>query len=146
LQVLQHAGKTGSRALKDARILLVEDDADTREGLAFWLETQGAQVTAVGTAEEAVRAFERELPQVVLSDIGLPGEDGFALAERLGRLGRARGHEIPAVAVTAYTSAEDRLQAMRSGFRDLVPKPVDVLRLVALLSMCLENGGKGGTG
>jgi CheY-like chemotaxis protein len=146
VQVLQNSGKTGRPALKDARILLVEDDMDTREGLAFWLETQGARVTAVGSAEEAVRAFEREPPQVVLSDIGLPGEDGFALVERLGRMGRARGHEVPAVAVTAYTSAEDRLQAMRSGFRELVPKPVDVLRLVALLSICLESGGQGGPG
>jgi CheY-like chemotaxis protein len=146
LQVLQHAGKTGPRALKDARILLVEDDADTREGLAFWLETQGAHVTAVGTAEEAVRAFEREPPEVVLSDIGLPGEDGFTLVERLGRLGRARGHEVPAVAVTAFTSAEHRLQAMRSGFRELVPKPVDVLRLVALLSTCIEDERQGAPG
>lgn len=112
----------------------MEDDADTREGLAFWLETQGARVTAVGTAEEAVHAFQAEPPELVLSDIGLPGEDGFSLMVRLTRLAQERGQDVPAAAVTAFTTAEDRRQALRSGYRELIPKPVDVLRLVALLS------------
>ena len=131
---MQEPGKVVLRALQDARILLVEDDTDTREGLAFWLESQGARVTAVGSAEEALRAYEREAPQVLLSDIGLPGEDGFTLMERLGRLAHARGQDLPAAAVTAYTGAEDRRQAIESGFRELIPKPIDVLRLVALVS------------
>jgi CheY-like chemotaxis protein len=131
---MQETAKVGGGALRDARILLVEDDEDTREGLAFWLETQGARVTAVASAEEAVRAFEREPPQFLLSDIGLPGEDGFSLMERLLPLAKARGRELPAAAVTAFTGAEERRHALRSGFRELIPKPVDVLRLVALLT------------
>jgi CheY-like chemotaxis protein len=131
---MQEPGKSVGRALQDAHILLVEDDSDTREGLTVWLESQGAQVTAVGSAEEAVRAYERDPPQVLLSDIGLPGEDGFALMERLCLLARARGVPLPAAAVTAFTGAEDRRQALESGYRELIPKPVDVLRLVALVS------------
>jgi CheY-like chemotaxis protein len=137
---MHELGKSGGKALQDARILLVEDDEDTREGLAFWLESQGARVTAVSTAEEAVHAFVAEPPEVVLSDIGLPGADGFALMQRLRHLGLARGLQVPAAAVTAYTSAEDRQEALRSGFRELIPKPVDVLRLVALLSMWIADG------
>ena len=136
---MHELGNSGGKALQDARILLVEDDEDTREGLAFWLESQGARVTAVGSAEEAVHAFVAEFPEVVLSDIGLPGADGFTLMQRLTRLAVASGREVPAVAVTAYTTAEDRQEALKSGFRELIPKPVDVLQLVALLSTWIAH-------
>src|SRR5262245_61775693 len=96
----------GHPSLRGVRVLLVEDDEDTREVLTLGLELQGAYVRAVGSAREAIGAVQEYTPDVILSDIGLPDEDGLTLIRRLRRLPDAPGR-IPAAAVTAFTLGDD---------------------------------------
>jgi CheY-like chemotaxis protein len=91
-------------------------------------------VTAVASAAEALREMERTRYDVLLSDIGMPGEDGYALIEKVRALPAARGGETPAAALTAYARAEDRLRVLRSGFQIHVPKPVEPSELVAVVA------------
>src|SRR5271155_6109011 len=89
-------------ALHGARVLVVDDDADTREVLTAVLELSGALVSTAESAAEAMRAFERDPPRLLISDIGLPDEDGFSLLRRVRALPASRGGTIPAIALTGY--------------------------------------------
>ncbi len=117
--------------LKDLRILVVEDEKDTRDLLVMTLEGCGAEVTSTVSVPEALAAFDRRTPDVIVSDIGLPGEDGYSLIRKV----RARnGGRVPAAAVTAYAGAEDRRRALESGFQTHLAKPVDPSELVATVA------------
>ncbi|MBF5042272.1 response regulator [Aggregicoccus sp. 17bor-14] len=116
------------------RVLVVDDEADVREMLRVVLESCGAQVHAAGSVEEAFALFRRTRPDILLSDVGMPGEDGYALVRRIRALGAADGGRTPAVALTAYARAEDRTRALLAGFHAHVPKPVEPAELVAALS------------
>src|SRR5204862_3962364 len=109
-------------------VLLVEDDEDTREVLTLGLELQGAQVRAVGSAQAALRAVEEFAPHVILSDIGLPDEDGLTLIRKLRRLPASCGR-IPAAAVTAFTLSDDGEEPIRAGFQRHFRKPVETRAL-----------------
>jgi PAS domain S-box-containing protein len=115
-------------------VLLVEDDADARELFASVLDDRGARVVAAGSSEEALRAFEDEPPEVLVCDIGLPGEDGYTLLRRIRSLPAERGGDVPAAAITAYASPEDRRRALEAGFQRHVPKPFDPAELPALVA------------
>jgi len=116
-------------ALDGTRILLVEDEDDTREVLANVLERCGAHVTAVASAAEALMTFDLAQPDVLVSDIGMPGEDGYALIRKIrARHGDSRAW-VPAVALTAYARREDRDDALAAGFQLHVPKPVEPAEL-----------------
>jgi CheY-like chemotaxis protein len=104
------------------RVLLVEDDRDSRELMQFMLERRGAEVTAVGSVREALEVLDRAPPAVVVSDIAMPGEDGYALIRKI----RALGLRIPAVAVTAFSRAHDRERALAAGFQAHLTKPVEI--------------------
>jgi signal transduction histidine kinase/CheY-like chemotaxis protein len=126
-------------SLAGLRVLLVEDEADTREMLAALLEGAGAAVTGVVSVADALRALEQsaDTPSpygVLVADIGLPGEDGYSLLDRVRRLPPERGGRIPAVAVTAYATARDRRRAVIAGFQAHLGKPVEPAELVALLA------------
>ena len=97
--------------------------------LTLGLELYGADVVAVGCAADAMAALERDVPDVILSDIGLPDEDGFDLIRRVRRLSPSRGGLVPAVAVTAFTLADDGAEATRAGFQRHFRKPVDTRAL-----------------
>jgi CheY-like chemotaxis protein len=114
--------------LDGVRVLLVEDDEDTREVLTLGLELQGAQVEAVGSARDALRAVDCFAPHVILSDIGLPDEDGLSLIRKLRKLPAARGR-IPAAAVTAFTLSDDGEEPIRAGFQRHFRKPVETRTL-----------------
>lgn len=114
--------------LDGVRVLLVEDDEDTREVLTLGLELQGALVEAVGSAREALRAIDGFAPHVILSDIGLPDEDGLSLIRKLRKLPAARGR-IPAAAVTAFTLSDDGEEPIRAGFQRHFRKPVETRTL-----------------
>src|SRR5262245_48151027 len=118
---------TGLR-LEGVRVLLVEDDEDTREVLTLGLELQGAQVRAVGSARDALSEVERFAPHVILSDIGLPDEDGLSLIRRVRQLPAARGR-IPAAAVTAFTLSDDGQEPIRAGYQRHFRKPVETRTL-----------------
>ncbi len=115
-------------------ILLVEDEADSRELLNLVLVSCGAAVTTAGSAAEAFQLIQDGKFDVIISDIGMPEEDGFSLISRLRELPAEQGGNIPAVALTAYARAEDRIQALRSGFQMHIAKPVEPSELVAVVA------------
>jgi CheY-like chemotaxis protein len=115
------------------RVLLVEDDTDTRDVLEMALRRCKADVTAVGSAADAVAAIDRSLPDVLVCDIGMPGEDGYALIGKLRARPPERGGRIPAIALTAFVQVEDRQRALRAGFQAHVAKPVDPADVAAVV-------------
>ncbi|MCU0683350.1 MAG: response regulator [Polyangiaceae bacterium] len=128
---------SSSHLLAGIDIVLVEDEPDGRELLSAVLERSGARVTAVGSAGEAWDVLEREAPTVLLSDIGLPGEDGHSLIRRVRALPPDRGGDVPAAALTAYASAEDGARALAAGFHAHLAKPIEpavLVRMVAKLA------------
>jgi PAS domain S-box-containing protein len=121
----------GPPPLDHLRVLLVEDDADNREALRTLLEQQHALVTAVATAREALETVATTQPSIVVSDIGLPDIDGYELMRRLRKLDPDAGGRIPAIALTAHASPEDRTKALRTGYNAHIAKPVEPRELVA---------------
>jgi PAS domain S-box-containing protein len=121
-------------ALEGVRVLLVEDERDTREFLKTILEGCGAAVTEAGSAAEALSALERSKPDVLVSDIGMPGENGYELIKRVRALPAERGGRVPAVALTAYAAAKDRRRALLAGFHTHLSKPVEPDELLAVVS------------
>ena len=117
-------------ALSGVSVLLVEDEDDTRYMLSAALQSFGARVTAVRSVAAAVESMQAAEPHVVVSDIGMPGEDGFDLMMHIRRdaTGRLRG--VPAIAVTAYAGPEDRDRVLASGFNYHLPRPIDPLLVV----------------
>ncbi|HZS49502.1 MAG TPA: response regulator [Bryobacterales bacterium] len=122
------------RPLDGVRVLLVDDEADTREILGRVLGHCGAQVTAVGSAAEGIEILDREPPDVILSDIQMPDQDGYALIRKVREIEAKRGSFIPAAALTAHVRAEDRIRALSAGFQTHVPKPVEPAELVAVVA------------
>jgi CheY-like chemotaxis protein/anti-sigma regulatory factor (Ser/Thr protein kinase) len=126
---------TDAAGLRGIEVLLIEDESMTRQATALMLEQHGAQVRAVSSAARASEAFEIRRPDVIVADVGMPDEDGYALLRRL----RSREQEqnwkrVPAVAVTAFARTEDRQLALAAGFDEHLPKPVDPARLVSVLA------------
>jgi signal transduction histidine kinase len=120
--------------LAGLRILVVEDEEDARELLIALLERAGAIVSAAASAREALAVLEREPPAVVLSDIGMPGEDGYALIRRIRALGSENIARTPAVALTAFARPEDRTRALDAGFDGHVSKPIEPRELFAAIT------------
>ena len=120
------AQSTISQKLEDVRVLVVEDDDDTRELLRSLLESAGAIVEGVDNAARARREVFADPPDVLISDIRMPDENGYALMQSL----RAAGIETPAIALTAYARREDATEAQAAGFQVHLPKPVDAGRLI----------------
>lgn len=125
-----------SLMLKGKRVLVVEDEADSRELLQIVLSRFGAIVSLAAGAGEAWRALEAEPPDVLVSDIGMPGEDGYALIRRV----RARfsPEQLPAIALTAYAASSDREQALQAGFNAHVTKPAVPIHLAMTVAGLLE--------
>jgi two-component system CheB/CheR fusion protein len=112
------------------RIVLVDDDPGTREAVAEILGHEGAEIRTATSAREGVEAVEAFKPEVVLSDIAMPGEDGYSFIARVRALGRAAGGEVPAIALSALASDDDRQRALAAGFQMHLGKPVDIDRLI----------------
>ena len=121
-------------------MLVVEDDDDTREVLTLGLELYGAEVVAVACAADAILELAQSAPDVIISDIGLPDEDGLALIRRVRKLPPSRGGRTPAVAVTAFTLSDDAEEATRAGFQRHFRKPVDSQALFGAVAAVAELG------
>jgi PAS domain S-box-containing protein len=120
--------------LSGLRVLLVDDEADSRDLLNFVLESCGAQVETAGSVSEALEIIRRESFDVIISDIGMPEEDGYDLIGRIRELTNEQGGNTPAIALTAYARAEDRVRALRSGFQLHIAKPVESPELIAAVA------------
>jgi signal transduction histidine kinase len=132
-----HAEERPARTptLDGITVLVVDDEEDAREAMAVLLGQAGARVVSASGAAEALEALDRERPDVLLSDIAMPGEDGYALIRRVRGRDPASGGRIPAAALTAYATLEDRAKAIRAGYDEHIPKPVDPTRLVAAVAL-----------
>ena len=130
------------------RVLVVDDRADERELLKTILERHGADVTTAESTREALRAIAARRPEVVISDIAMPGEDGYTLLRQIRALGPEQGGDIPAIAVTAHARAEDRERALATGFQMYVAKPINRAKLLeAVMLVCrrpTDRGDKAG--
>jgi CheY-like chemotaxis protein len=113
----------------------VDDDADGREAVKTVLEQRGARVTAAASVAEALAALDSEVPDVLVSDIGMPVRDGYDLIHEVRRRPRARGGEVPALALTAYAATEDRQKTAAAGFQDYLSKPAEPSDLVSRIAL-----------
>jgi signal transduction histidine kinase len=123
--------------LMGLRVLLVDDDEDGREMMAHMLGLAGAQVTTASNVTGALLALDVALPDVIVSDIGMPDEDGLAFARKLRLRPAEEGGRLPAVALTAYARGQERASALRAGFNAHVAKPVETSEIIAVIaSLC----------
>lgn len=120
--------------LENVQVLVVDDEADTRNLLTTILGQYGAQVTAVASSQEAMTALSKFHPDILISDIGMPEEDGYTFIRKVRSLPSHEGGKIPAVALTAYARSEDRTQALLAGFQLHIPKPVNAGELAAVVA------------
>jgi signal transduction histidine kinase/PAS domain-containing protein len=116
------------------RLLVVDDDRDARDMVRRLLEERGAAVVTAGSVEEALAVLRAQRFDVLISDIGMPGEDGHTLIRRVRALGPEAGGDVPALALTAYVRPEDRAQAIRAGFQSHASKPLDPALLFSLVA------------
>jgi CheY-like chemotaxis protein len=130
----------GGDVLRDLPVLVVDDDADARAALSMSLSRSGARVSTAASVAEAMAEAARQWPTVLVSDIGMPGEDGISLIERVRRLEAAGGGRVRAVALTAYAGEEDRRRIIEAGYDLHVPKPVNTGTLIALLVHLVADG------
>lgn len=121
-------------ALAGVRALVVDDDHDSRELVTEVLRSRGVHVTAASSAEECLAALDREVPDIILSDIAMPEQDGFELLRRVRQRPEALGGNVPAVALTAYARAEDSERSLISGFQVHLAKPIDAEELVSTVA------------
>lgn len=121
------------RMLAGLSILIVDDEPDARELLAVVLEDAGAQVVAAGSVDEALARLQDRRFSAIVSDIGMPGRDGYELLREVRKLGAEQGGRTPAVALTAFARSADRTRAMLAGYQVHLAKPIDPRELVAAL-------------
>jgi signal transduction histidine kinase/CheY-like chemotaxis protein len=124
----------GSELLKGVRVLVVDDQPDARELLSLVLTHAGAEATTTASSATALEMLSQHRFDVLVSDIGMPYEDGFMLISRIRSLSREEGGSIPAIALTAYATDEDRRRVLDAGFREHLPKPVEPAELIALIA------------
>jgi signal transduction histidine kinase/ActR/RegA family two-component response regulator len=137
-------GPGDRRALAGIRVLVVDDDSDICEVLQFVLESQGAVVTVAASAADALASLERSMPDVLLSDIAMPGESGYDLMRKI--VAREGGSALPAAALSAYAQGQDRQAALAAGFQMQLAKPVDAETLIAAVAALAGRRGAGGSG
>jgi PAS domain S-box-containing protein len=120
--------------LNGVKVLVVDDEPDARALVKRLLDECEALVRTAGSADEAMTMIQEEIPDVLVSDIGMPDEDGYSLIRRVRAIGVERGGRVPAVALTAYARAEDRMKAILAGFQMHVPKPVEGAELLTMIA------------
>ena len=130
----------GSRALKGVRVLVVDDEVDTRDLLKTVLSKCGARVTTAPSAAAALELISKVKPDVLISDVGMPDTDGYALMRRVRALPPEQGGQVPAVALTAYAREQDRKRAIDAGYQLHLAKPIEVAQLSASVAHLIRNG------
>ena len=133
----------GDRPPDGLRVLLVDDEEDAREALRLILQQNGMVVTTAASAREAFELVDRLRPDILLSDVAMPGEDGLSLIRRVRLLPPGGGGLIPAAALSAYAGASDRRAALLAGFQAHVAKPVDPAHLLAVIARMARTSAGG---
>lgn len=133
--------------LSDVRVLVVDDEPDGREAIARVLAVYHAQVATASSVREALACFAQSPPEVLISDIGMPGEDGYDLIRQVRELPPGDGGRVPAIALTAFAREEDRLRAIDAGFQIHASKPAQPAELAAAVAkLAGRSPGRGGNG
>lgn len=130
--------------LHDARVLVVDDDQDARELLSAMLEQCGATVSLASSAAEGLALLQTGRHDLLIADIGMPGQDGYDLIRAVRGQSPAHGGRVPAVAVTAYAGDKDQEEALAAGYNAHVPKPVDADRLFSVIANLLSRTAASG--
>jgi CheY-like chemotaxis protein len=130
---------TAEPSLKGLRVLVVDDDTDSRAVIAEMLLQFGAEVLTAASANDALQAVELWSPHVLLSDIEMPNEDGYSLLQKIRSKDSKNGGLIPAAAITAYGRSEDRLRVLRAGYQIYLPKPVDPRELALVVASLAQR-------
>jgi CheY-like chemotaxis protein/anti-sigma regulatory factor (Ser/Thr protein kinase) len=143
-----HTGSTATQfdcpsELQGLHVLVVDDDEDVRRLVRTVLESCEAKVTTMSNAADALSALQSSRPDVLISDLGMPDEDGYSLIHKVRALSPEQGGQTPAAALTAYARVEDRLQVLRSGFQIHLPKPVEPVELVAVVANLVGRASLG---
>jgi PAS domain S-box-containing protein len=128
--------------LKGLQVLVVDDDTDTLEYITTVLQESGATVTAVTSARVALSAIEQLQPDILVSDIGMPEEDGYSLIRKIRNLKPDKGGQTPAIALTAYVRQQDSQQAFESGYHMFVSKPVEPAQLITSVIKLVQSNCK----
>jgi signal transduction histidine kinase len=139
---VEHSGDgavTAEPSLKGLRVLVVDDDTDSRAVIAEMLLQFGAEVLTAASANDALQAVELWSPHVLLSDIEMPNEDGYSLLQKIRTKESKNGGLIPAAAITAYGRSEDRLRVLRAGYQIYLPKPVDPHELALVVASLAQR-------
>ncbi|MBE8997061.1 response regulator [Nostoc sp. LEGE 12447] len=132
------SSSVASTPLAGLKVLVVDDEADTRNFLSFMFEEYGAIATAVASVDEALAVLEQAKADILISDIGMSEQDGYTLIRKLRSLEPEKGGCMPAIALTAYTREEDRLEALSAGFQQYLSKPIDPTKLIAMVASVLK--------
>jgi PAS domain S-box-containing protein len=132
------ATRTALPRLDDLNVLIVDDDADARDLLVTILTRQGANATAAASVAEAVGKFHSNAPDLIVSDIEMPDEDGFSLIKKLREFNRNRTRKIPAVALTAHARSSERLKVLSAGFQTHLAKPIETAEFLAVVASLAE--------
>lgn len=133
----------GEKSLAGINVLVVDDEIDTLELIKIFLETSGAQVVMAQSVAEALEKIKLSAPDVIVSDIGMPGTSGYEFIENVRRLAPEKGGDIPAIALTAYARNEDRAEALRCGFQTHVAKPVEMSELITTVASLAHYTSEG---
>lgn len=128
-------------SLSNVYVLVVDDEADTRELLAVVLESAGAKVRTAASVNEALQVIQHSQPDILISDVGMAEQDGYALIRQVRQIESEQPGTMPAIALTAYAREEDCKQLLNAGFQLHLPKPVEPAALVAAVASQIESGG-----
>ncbi|MBD2446823.1 response regulator [Nostoc sp. FACHB-152] len=128
----------GDLPLAGLKVLVVDDETDTRNFLAFMFEEYGAKVTAVASVDTALVILEQTKPNILISDIGMSEQDGYSLIQKVRALAPENGGSIPAIALTAFSREEDRLKVLAAGFQQYLTKPIDPDNLIDVVTNVLK--------
>lgn len=120
--------------LEGLRVLIVDDEEDGRSLVTMVLQKCGAEVIEADSAESGFKALQEFMPDVLISDLGMPVEDGYSLIRKTRALPADKGGKTPAAALTAYARIEDRMRVLRAGFQMHIPKPVEPAELIAVVA------------
>ena len=137
---VERRSRSGVVRLDGVHVLLVEDDDDSRKLLGTMLKRYGARVTSTKSAAEAFEAFTNDVPDVLISDIGMPDEDGYQLIRKLRALPVQKGGTTPAIALTGYASRKDRERALSAGYQQHMAKPIEQMDMITAIAALVGRG------
>lgn len=139
-EVERRRSRSGTVRLDGVHVLLVEDDDDSRKLLGTMLKRYGARVSSTKSAAEALNVFSHDIPDILISDIGMPDEDGYTFIKKLRALPPDKGGQTPAIALTGYASRKDKERALSAGYQQHIAKPIEQSDMIAAIAALVGRG------